>query len=313
MKPFTYGDDGVFLAGGTTLLDLMKLGVAQPQTVVDLAGQPTGITLDEKGLCVQAGTTMTQLAEYPGVAERFPAVSQALLQAASPQIRNMATIGGNLLQRTRCSYFRDTASKCNKRMPGAGCDAIGGHERGLAILGRGTGCIANYAGDLAIALVALGATLTCRTADGKERTLAVADLHTLPGDRPDIEHRLAPGERILSVTIPDYNWTFSTYVKLRERASYAFALSSAALCLRLDDAGYITEASLALGGMVSKPWLSRIASTILIGRKLTNDLVDDVVQQAYADAEGDPKLIAVAKATVRGAFEKARIHNTKVS
>lgn len=312
MKPFTYGNDGVFLAGGTTLLDLMKLGVAQPQTVVDLAGQPSGISFDEEGLCVQAGTTMTQLAEYPGLAERFPAVSQALLQAASPQIRNMATIGGNLLQRTRCSYFRDTASKCNKRMPGAGCDAIGGHERGLAILGRGTGCIANYAGDLAVALVALGATLTCHAADGKEFTLAVEDLHTIPGDRPDIEHTLAPGERILSVTIPDHNLTFSTYVKLRDRAAYAFALSSAALCLRLDDAGYITEASLALGGMVSKPWLSRAASELSIGQKLTDDLVDDVVQRAYADAEGDPKLVAVAQATVRSAFEQARLQCAEV-
>ncbi|MEO1192362.1 MAG: FAD binding domain-containing protein [Pseudomonadota bacterium] len=305
MKPFRYAKSGTFIAGGTTLVDLMKLGVVAPETLVDLADQPAGITLDAAGLRIEAGATMAAVAAHPGVAERFPAVAQALQQAASPQIRNMATIGGNLLQRTRCTYFRDKASACNKRDPGSGCSAIGGDERGLAVLGRSPSCIANYAGDLAVALVAHKAEITVLGRDGKSRQLPIGDLHRLPADRPHIEHGLAQGERIAAVWVPDQAWSFSTYVKLRDRASYAFALASAAACLRMAADGLVVDASLALGGMAAKPWPCPQAAALLVGHRLSQDVAEAVADRAYEAAEGDPKLIAVGKAAIVSALDRA--------
>jgi xanthine dehydrogenase YagS FAD-binding subunit len=260
-----------YIAGGTTLLDIMKANLVEPPQLVDI-NQLTfkGIEQTKDGLRIGAMERMNAVGEHPVVKAQFPAVSEALLLAASPQLRNMASIGGNILQRTRCGYFRDAAFPCNKRVPGSGCPALAGDNHNLAILGVSDTCIANaYPGDLSVALVALDAVLTLENAKGKQRQVPMTEFYLLPGTTPQKENVLEPGELIVAVTIPAAaHAQRSTYLKVRERASYAYALASAAVGLDVQ-AGTIRAARVALGGVGAQPWRSREAEKALVGQPAT--------------------------------------------
>jgi CO/xanthine dehydrogenase FAD-binding subunit len=280
------GDPGAsYLAGGTTQLDLMlKDGVLQPERLVDIGRLPLrGITRKGDTLRVGALTTMEELAADPVVSERVPFVREALLAGASPQLRNMATIGGNLLQRTRCRYFRDPAvAACNKRVPGSGCAALTGTARMHAILGTSTHCIALHASDLCVPLTALDAGVHIRSAAG-QRTVPLTEFYVPPGDRPDIENVLQHGELITSVDLPLLPaGTRSGYLKVRDRASYEFALTSAAAALLIED-GTITAARLALGGVGTIPWRAREAEEILNGTRVSDQTFRAAAEAALPD------------------------------
>ena len=268
-----------FIAGGTTLVDLMKLEVETPEHLIDLNplgdGDPSLGTVSELpngGLRIGALARMSDVAWTANVKERYPVLSQALLLAASGQIRNMASMAGNLLQRTRCPYFRDTATPCNKREPGSGCSAMQGFNRSHAILGTSEHCIATHPSDPAVALVALGASVRVRGPGAQpsaERTIPIASLHVLPATRPERETVLNPGEVITSIEIPPLPFARrSLYLKVRDRASYAFALASAAVALDVAN-GTIRDARVALGGVATKPWRSTAAERALIGKRAT--------------------------------------------
>ncbi len=262
-----------FLAGGTTLVDLMKCGVEAPARLVDITRLP-GLDRVEVApggaLRVGALVRMNDLAEHPAVEEGFPAVAEALLRGASSQLRNMATIGGNLLQRTRCHYFRDpdAFSKCNKRSPGSGCAAIGGENRDLAVLGTSEHCIASYPGDLAVALVAFDAIVHVAAGGGRERAVPIDDFFLLPGDTPHLEHPLAPGELVTAVEMPaSAAARRSHYLKVRDRESYEFAAASAAVGLELEaDGRTVRDVRVALGNVAAKPWRARAVEAALVGR-----------------------------------------------
>jgi CO/xanthine dehydrogenase FAD-binding subunit len=280
------GDPGAsYLAGGTTQLDLMlKDGVLQPERLVDIGRLPLrGITRNGDTLRVGALATMEELAADPVVSEQVPFVREALLAGASPQLRNMATIGGNLLQRTRCRYFRDPAvAACNKRLPGSGCAALTGPARMHAILGTSTHCIALHASDLCVPLTALDASVHIRSAAG-QRTVPLTEFYVLPGDRPDIENVLQHGELITSVDLPLLPaGTRSGYLKVRDRASYEFALTSAAAALLIED-GTITAARLALGGVGTIPWRAREAEEILNGTRVSDQTFRAAAEAALPD------------------------------
>ena len=274
-----------YLAGGTTQLDLMlKDGVIQPERLVDIGRlQLRGITRDGDTLRAGALTTMEELAADPLVGERVPFVREALLAGASPQLRNMATIGGNLLQRTRCRYFRDPAvAACNKRVPGSGCAAVTGAARMHAILGASAQCIALHASDLCVPLAALDADVHIRGTDG-QRTVPLTELYVLPGDRPDVENVLQHGELITAVDLPLLPaGTRSGYLKVRDRASYEFALTSAAAALLTED-GTITAARLALGGIGTIPWRAREAEEILNGAPANDQTFHAAAEAAIRD------------------------------
>ncbi|MDB5270406.1 MAG: Periplasmic aromatic aldehyde oxidoreductase, binding subunit [Hymenobacter sp.] len=260
-----------YIAGGTTLLDLMKANLAEPPQLVDINLLPfKGIEQTKDGLRIGAMERMNAVGEHPLVKSQFPAVSESLLLAASPQLRNMASIGGNILQRTRCGYFRDAAFPCNKRVPGSGCPALTGDNHNLAILGVSDTCIANaYPGDLAVALAAFDAVLTLENAKGKQRQVPVTEFYLLPGKTPEKENLLEPGELIVAVTIPAAaHAQRSTYLKVRERASYAYALASAAVGLDVQG-GTIRSARVALGGVGAQPWRSHEAEKTLVGQPAT--------------------------------------------
>lgn len=241
---------GTFLAGGTTLVDLMKLDVLTPQHVLDINEVPLRGIDTSDGLRFGALERMSAIAAHPQV---YPAISRALLLSASQQIRNMASIGGNLLQRTRCSYFRDVATPCNKREPGSGCPALEGANRMHAILGTSDSCAATHASDVAVALVALDARLRLADSAGS-REVALRDFYQVPGDTPALENDLRPGELITEVIVPRLDWAAnSTYVKVRDRQSYEFALCSAAVALDVRD-GKIADARVAAGGVGTVPW-----------------------------------------------------------
>ncbi|WP_372667065.1 FAD binding domain-containing protein [Amycolatopsis kentuckyensis] len=241
---------GTFLAGGTTLIDLMKLDVLTPQHVLDINQVPLRGIDTSDGLRFGALERMSAIAAHPQV---YPAISRALLLSASQQIRNMASIGGNLLQRTRCSYFRDVAMPCNKREPGSGCSAIEGANRMHAILGTSDSCVATHASDVAVALVALDARVKLADAEGT-REVALRDFYQTPGETPALENDLRPGELITEVVVPRLDWAAnSTYVKVRDRQSYEFALCSAAVALDVRD-GVIADARVAAGGVGTVPW-----------------------------------------------------------
>ncbi len=266
-----HDDHSVYSAGGTTMTDLLKLNVKHPERVINLLpwrDSARAITSDDRGITIGALATMAEVLASPIVTKRFAVVADAIRLAASAQIRNAATIGGNLLQRTRCAYFRDTHAACNKRTPGSGCSALKGDSRGLAVLGASHHCIANYPGDLAIALVALDAQVTLMDTGGEERVLALEDLHRMPGDEPHIETNLRPGELITSVTIPTQTWQSSLYLKIRDRASYAFALTSAAVAVNIEQSN-VRDVRIALGGLATKPWRCREAERFLIGKPVT--------------------------------------------
>ncbi|WP_303311061.1 xanthine dehydrogenase family protein subunit M [Hymenobacter sp. BT730] len=259
-----------YLAGGTTLLDLMKLNVLQPSQLVDINSLPyRGITETPDGLRIGAMERMSDVGENALVMQQYPAISESLLLAASPQLRNMASIGGNLLQRTRCGYFRDTAFPCNKRQPGSGCPAINGENRNHAILGTSDQCIATYPGDLAVALIALDAVLHLESAKGKARRVPLLDFYLTPGNTPQRETTLEPGELITAVTVPAAEHARkSKYLKVRDRASYAFALVSAAVGLDVQG-GTIRSARVALGSVGTKPWRAQAAEQLLVGKAAT--------------------------------------------
>ncbi|WP_312608350.1 FAD binding domain-containing protein [Agrobacterium pusense] len=276
-----------YLAGGTTLLDLMKLDVLQPERILDLNGLRADfgrIRQDGTLLRLGAFAKMAEVADHPEVAATFPVISQSLALAASPQIRNMASLGGNVLQRTRCAYFRDLSwSACNKRVSGSGCAAIEGANRMHAVLGTSSACIATYPGDFAQALMVLDASVTVAGPRGT-RTLPFAELHRRPGDRPDLETTLAPGEIILEFVVPTTAWSRrSMYLKIRDRQSYEFAVASAAVALDLDG-DTVREARIALGGLASVPWRASEAEELLQGQPLTEDVARSAAQAALAEA-----------------------------
>ena len=277
------------LGGGTNLVDLMRSDVERPDTLVDITRLPlAGVEeLPDGGLRIGALVRNSHLAAHPAVRTRFPVLSQALLSGASGQLRNMATVGGNLLQRTRCLYFTDPAAACNKREPGSGCDAIGGFHRGGAVLGASEHCIATHPSDMAVALVALDAVAEVQSVRGTRR-LPLADLHRLPGDTPHIETDLAADELITAVELPAAPVAaVSRYRKVRDRASFAFALVSVAAAVEVI-AGTVTDVRLALGGVAAKPWRAHAAERLLVGEPATEETFDAAAAAELAPATGRP-------------------------
>lgn len=280
------GDGTRILAGGTTLYDLMKLDAERPERIVDINGLEELATIDTSGdeLVFGALTRMSDVSADPRLADEFPALSEALWKAASQQLRNMASLGGNLLQRTRCAYFRHGEPfACNKRSPGSGCSAILGLNRGHALFGGSDACIATYPGDFAVALSAFDAEVDVAGPNG-ERTIPLAELHRQPGNNPELETVLLPGEIIIRIRVPaNAVGRGSTYHKIRDRESYAFAVVSTAAAVRFE-AGVVADARLALGGVATVPWRAREAERFLIGRALTPDTARAAGEIAFADA-----------------------------
>ena len=275
-----------FVAGGTTLLDLMKLNVERPGQVIDINRLPLDEVepLADGGLKIGATVRNSHLANHPIVQRDYAVLSQALLAGASAQLRNMATTGGNLLQRTRCMYFRDTAMPCNKREPGTGCSAIGGANRTLAILGTSEHCIATNPSDMNVAMAALEAIIHVQGFNG-ERRIRIADFHLLPGDTPHRETVLEPGDLITHVTLPPpARGNRSFYLKLRDRASYEFALASAAVVVTVLS-GRVARARIALGGVGTKPWRSMDAEAALTGQLVGEPAFRAAADAALRDAE----------------------------
>jgi xanthine dehydrogenase YagS FAD-binding subunit len=274
------GTQSAFIAGGTNLVDLMKIDVMEPKELVDINQLPMqGISLDEGGLKIGALERMAYVAERSEIAENFPVISQALLKSASAQLRNMASIGGNLMQRTRCAYFRDVIMPCNKRVPGSGCPAFAGENRMHAILGVETDCCATHPSDLAVALVALDASINLQGPKGS-RSVKLDDFYLLPKDTPDREHAIDPGELITGVTVPHMSWyRRSAYLKIRDRESYEFALCSAAIALDLDGSK-IREARIAAGGVGTKPWRLPEVAEALIGKQVGQDTFERAAELA---------------------------------
>jgi xanthine dehydrogenase YagS FAD-binding subunit len=275
-----------FVAGGTTLIDLMKLNVETPAAVIDINRIALAeITrTPEGGLRIGALARNADVAHHPDVASDYPVLSQALLSGASAQLRNMASTGGNLLQRTRCVYFRDTASACNKRAPGSGCAAIGGFNRNLAILGTSEHCIATNPSDQNVALTALEATVQISGASG-ERSVPIGAFYLLPGATPERETILEPGELVTSVTLPaPALGAASTYLKLRDRASYEFALASAAVVATMRD-GIIERVRIAMGGIGTMPWRNTEAEAALEGKPATAEHFTDAAHILLRDAK----------------------------
>jgi xanthine dehydrogenase YagS FAD-binding subunit len=286
-----------FLGGGTNLIDLMKMGVETPAQLVDINRLPlTQIEElpDGKGVRIGALARNSDVAEHALIKERYPVLSQALLAGASPQLRNMATVGGNLMQRTRCYYFYDPAfPQCNKRNPGSGCGALNGYNRIHAILGQSEQCIATNPGDMSVALAALEAVVRVQGPKG-ERQIPFADFHRLPGSTPNVDTNLQADELIVAVDLPAVPFaTRSHYLKMRDRASYAFAIVSVAAALEIDAGKKITAARIALGGVAHKPWRAHKAEEQLAGK-----IADEKTFRAAAEAE-----LAAAKGYAHNSFK----------
>ena len=319
MHPFTYsratdvadavrdkaGHDGsAYVGGGTNLIDLMKYNVEQPAHLVNVAKLPLSKIEDlpDGGLRLGATATNSDTAWNEQVKERYPLLNQAILAGASPQLRNAATNGGNLMQRTRCYYFYDVATPCNKREPGSGCSAIGGYTRIHAILGASEACIATHPSDMCVALAVLAPTVRVSGPNG-ERTIAFEDFHRLPGDQPEKDNTLAEGELIVSLDLPAKGFAKNfSYLKLRDRQSYAFALVSVAVGLEMDG-DTITDARLALGGVAHKPWRDKSAEELLKGQPATVETFGRVAAHVVANAVGqgsnDFKIELARRAIVR--------------
>ncbi|WP_421873024.1 FAD binding domain-containing protein [Pararhizobium sp.] len=280
------GSTTAYLGGGTNLVDLMRETIARPDNLIDVTSLSAAIQETESGgLMIGSAVRNTALAEHDMVRSRYPVLSRAILAGASAQIRNMATVGGNLLQRTRCTYFYDTdGSSCNKRTPGSGCDAIEGFNRIHAIFGASSACVATHPSDMCVALTALDATVHLQSTDGV-RTLPFAELHRLPGDHPEFDTVLRPGELITAVELPALSSEVrSSYRKVRDRASYAFALVSVAAVLEMED-GHIKDVRIALGGVAHKPWRASKAEAVLLGRPLTEKILQDAASAELSDAK----------------------------
>jgi xanthine dehydrogenase YagS FAD-binding subunit len=319
MQPFSYRNTAtlrealelstqpgaMLIAGGTTLIDLMKINVLTPKQLIDICDVPLrSIEYGQEGLRIGALETMASVADHPDVSTYYPVISQALLKSASAQLRNMATIGGNLMQKTRCGYYRDTSQACNKRNPGSGCPAIQGENRMHAILGTSDACCATHPSDLAVALVALGATIRLQ---GKKaaREIAIEDFFLLPGTTPDREHAIDTGEMIVEVRVPRIDWaTRSLYLKVRDRESYEFALASAAVAL-LIEGDQVKDARIAVGGVGTKPWNLPAVRAALIGKPLTRETINNVSKLASEGAQplsGNTFKISLVQRTVARAL-----------
>ncbi|HTF53512.1 MAG TPA: xanthine dehydrogenase family protein subunit M [Pseudonocardia sp.] len=292
---------GRYIAGGTTLIDLMRETVERPPTVVDITALPyRNIDVGASGLLVGSLVTMTDLAAHPQVRAEFPVISQALELSASAQLRNMATIGGNIMQRPRCLYFRDVTSACNRRQPGSGCAAIGGENRTLAVLGTSDQCVATHPSDLSVALVALDAVVHLRSTNG-DRQVPIQQFFRLPGGTPDQEHDLRPGELIVAVQVPAGAYTRrSGYLKVRDRQSYEFALSSAAVAMDIGG-GVIRAARVAVGGVGTVPWRLPEVEQALVGRAPGGQLWSDAAARSADGAKplsGNGFKVELVKRTV---------------
>jgi len=324
MNPFSYQragdiDEAVreaaaggacFIAGGTNLLDLMKENVERPRRLIDISRLPLDQVEDtpEGGLRVGALVRNADLAMHPRVRDRYPLLSSALLAGASPQLRNMATTGGNLMQRTRCYYFYDTATACNKRAPGSGCGAIGGVTRIHAVLGASEHCIATHPSDMCVAMAALRATVNVTGPEGA-RAIPFGDFHRLPGNAPQRDNCLAPGELITSVDLPPEGFaSHYSYLKIRDRLSYAFALVSVAAALRIED-GRIAQARVALGGVAHKPWRVASAEQLLEGRHPGEEIflrcADALLHGAKGQGGNDFKISLARRAIARALGQAA--------
>ncbi|MDQ8188424.1 xanthine dehydrogenase family protein subunit M [Pelagicoccus sp. SDUM812002] len=275
-----------FLAGGTTVIDLVKLDVEKPEMLIDVGRLPMDTILrdEEGGLIIGANVRNSDLAWHSDVQRDYKALSEALLSGASPQLRNRATTAGNLMQRTRCPYFRDNYSPCNKREPGSDCAALAGYNRSHAVLGGSDSCIATHPSDMCVALAAFEATIRVEGPNGS-RSIPFADFHLLPGDTPHLEHALEQGELITAVTLPPKRaGTASTYLKSRDRASYEFALASAAVSFGIEE-GCIVEPKIALGGVATKPWRCYEAEKNLEGQVASLSVYEKAAEVALAEAE----------------------------
>jgi xanthine dehydrogenase YagS FAD-binding subunit len=302
-----------FIAGGTNLIDLMKENVERPSRLIDITRLPLRAieSTSDGGVRIGALVTNTDLAYHPEIERRYPLLSRAILAGASAQLRNMASVGGNLMQRTRCAYFYDNATPCNKRTPGAGCSAIGGFTRYHAILGTSEHCIAVHPSDMCVALAALAAVVRV-TGPGGERAIAFEDFHRLPGDTPHIDTTKGPDEIITAVDLPVRGFAeHYAYVKVRDRASYAFALVSVAAALRMNG-GTIEEGRVALGGVAHKPWRDRAAESALAGQpasRQTFEGVADLLLRGARDFGFNAFKLPLAKrAIVRGLAQAAGVN-----
>ena len=299
MTPFSYArasdaadavrlggmNEAKYLGGGTNLVDLLRETIERPYALVDVTGLSTAIEERPDGsVIIGAATRNTAVTEHRAIRQRYPVLARAILAGASAQIRNMATVGGNILQRTRCTYFYDDdGSRCNKRSPGQGCDAVEGFNRIHAILGASPACVATHPSDMCVALAALDATVHVQSA-GQTRSLKFTDLHRLPGGHPEVETELAPGELITAVELPALPGAArSTYRKVRDRASYAFALVSVAAVLEVE-AGVVKDVRLALGGVAHKPWRAHKAEDALRGGPATAQAFRAAAEAELADA-----------------------------
>jgi xanthine dehydrogenase YagS FAD-binding subunit len=300
----------MFLAGGTTLVDLMKVDVLTPDTVIDV--RPLGLSnidVSDDAIAIGATVSNSQLAWHPVVRNRYPVLAEAILSGATTQIRNMATVAGNILQRTRCPYFRNVHASCNRREPGSGCDALEGFNRGHAVLGVSEHCIATHPSDMCVAMAVFDAEVHTMRPDRTTRSIPFGEFHRTPGDTPHVEVALAHGELITHIVIPLLAAARrSHYLKVRDRASYEFALASAAVVLDLDG-DTIRGARLGLGGVATKPWRAVEAEQTLMGRKATDDAFRDAAEIALAGAvarEHNHFKIELTKRTIVRAFATAR-------
>ena len=299
MQPFSYqqveqadsaiasvgSEQSMYLAGGTSLIDLMKLNVQTPQQLVDINSLPLSqVEQQGNGVRIGAMARNSDVAYNAMIRQQYPVLSEALLSGASPQLRNMATVGGNLLQRTRCYYFRDTAFPCNKRVPGSGCPAIKGYNRIHAILGGSDQCIATHPSDMAVAMMALDAVVQTRGPKGA-RSIPISDFHLVPGNTPERETVLEHGELIVAVDLPASPFAArSHYLKVRDRASYAFAMSSVATALELQN-GVVRSARIALGGVGTKPWRAYAAEKALVNQPLNQNTLQAAAKAAVQGAK----------------------------
>jgi xanthine dehydrogenase YagS FAD-binding subunit len=284
---FAQSAQAKYLGGGTNLVDLMRENIERPETVIDVAGLSREIrNTEDGGIVIDAAMKNTAVASHRTVRERYPVLTQAILAGASAQIRNMATVGGNLMQRTRCYYFYDDAARCNKRERGKGCDAMEGFNRNHAILGSSSHCVATHPSDMCVALAALDAVVHLQGTQGR-RHLKLVDLHRLPGDTPDIETELRAGELVTAITIPALPFAMrSAYRKVCDRSSFAFALVSVAAALEVDDKGNVRDARLALGGVAHKPWRAAAAEQVLRGAPAGEETFRRAAEAELKDAVG---------------------------
>lgn len=322
MHPFTYQEasttdaavkavsgntQAVFFAGGTTLLDLMKLEVMTPAELVSVNHLPLAeLTISEDGVSIGANVRNSDLAHHRYIREHFPVLTEALLAGAPAQLRNMATTAGNIMQRTRCGYYRNVNSNCNKREPGSGCDALTGVNRDHAILGTSSSCIATHHSDMCVALAMLDTMVETLRADGSTRTIPFCDLHLLPGDTPERETILEPGEMITRIRLAPLPFVRrSHYLKVRDRSSYEFALASAAVAFETEGTK-ISKARIGLGGIATKPWRSLEAERALIGKAATTESFQAAAEAALAGAvthEHNAFKVELAKRTLVAALE----------